>query len=325
VRKLRSSLSEVHSIEAWVEDLSSDQSEAEKLEQSQCIQDLEQKNSELTDTVTNLKTICKIQQEEALEESRRAIAHLEIQLQEVKRKQQEVATKFENIQQRQIELQEENNIATLQAMEFANKNVELQGKNESLTETLTARLKQQEFVLQNNKELTMEVAALKAKISTLQSLLSVEKDLGKQESDMRKVQLVSADEYKQKAVADLEVKDLTITALAMENAKLQDENMSLTERMQLQQNKTAQSADTFEREKTILEENISTLQFQVSETEQNKNSLQEEMQMVISESDTKDAVIASLRMELEQAHNQLEQVTLKYQSDESLHKKCLGM
>jgi len=328
VRKLRSRLSEVHNIEAWVEELSSDQGEAE---QSQHIQELEQKNFELNDTVTNLRNICEIQQRETLEESRRQIAHLEIQVQELKRSQEEVSARLEDIQQRQIELQEEKKITALQAVELADKNAELLGKNESLTqnvETLTTRLKQQEIVRQCNEELTMEITALRANVSTLQSQLSAEKDSIKQESELLKVQLLSADEGMQKAMADSVAKDVTITELKMKITTLDEQNASLRS-LTMQQEGALQSADTLKKEKARLE---AELQSQVSEKDaiQTENTLLHEtlgntegiMQTVISELEAKNA---NLCMELQQTQDQLYQVTLKNQSTESLYKKESGM
>ena len=327
----------MNTIEAWVEELSSGQGEAERLEQSQRIQELEHKNSELNDTVINLKTICEIQQEETLEDSRREIAQLEARVQELRRRQKEITAKFEDAQLRQVELQEEKKIADLQAVEFADKNVELQGKNVSLTqdvEVLTTRFKQQEIVLRNNEELTMEITALKANISTLQSQLSAEKDSIKQETELLKVQLESADEGMQKAMADSIAKDVTITDLTVEIARLHEQNTSLTESMTsltMQQEDALQSADALKREKTALEE---TLQSQVSEKvailnenttlQERLDNTEENMQTVITDLEAKNATIYNLRMELQQTQNQVEQVTLKYQSNESLHKE-LGM
>lgn len=342
MRKLRSRLSDVQNIEAWqMKELSSDQGEPERLEQHQQMQELEQKNAELNDTITNLKTICELQQQEALEESRGKIAQLELRVQEL---QQKVTEKFED-QQRQLELQEEKKIAEQQARELADKNTELQGQNASLTqhmEGLTKRIRQQETALQNSQELKMENAALKANLSTLQSQVFAEKNSKKEESELLKKQLVSANEVSQRAIADSRTKDDTISGITTENVRLHNQNISLIENvtsLTIQKDEALKMKNALEREKAALEVALqsevsekNTIKYKNTELQEKLENTEENTQIVISESEDKDATINDLQMQLQQTQsklqrtqNELEQATLKGQSNESLCKRQLGM
>ena len=179
IRKLNMKIVELETAQHMMKESTAGHDDLERHYHQQ-IQELERRNSELKLQVANLEEICRMQQGEALEESKKeieqnraVIAQLQNQMQENDARYKQVASSLEDAHQKQTDLLEESRAAMTKSMELTEENAKLHQQNFNLSEdlkSLTAKLQQQGAgggAVANDEEvapLKKEIARLKLEV-----------------------------------------------------------------------------------------------------------------------------------------------------------------
>jgi len=181
IRKLNMKIAELESAEHMMKESTAGHDDLERHYQQQ-IQELERRNNELKLQVANLEEICRLQQGEALEDSKKeieqnkaVIAQLQSQMQETDVRYKQVASSLEDAHQKQTDLLEESRAAMTKSMELTEENAKLHEQNFNLSEdlkSLKAKLQQQGGgggAVADDEEVTTlkkEIARLKREVCT---------------------------------------------------------------------------------------------------------------------------------------------------------------
>ena len=152
IRKLNMKIAELESADRMMKESTAGQDELERHHQQQILK-LEWRNNKLKLQVANLEEICRMQQGEALEDSKKEIEHnkaviaqLQSQMQENDIRYKQVASSLEDAHQKQTDLLEESRAAMTKSMQLTEENAKLHEQNFNLSEdlkSLTAKLQQQ--------------------------------------------------------------------------------------------------------------------------------------------------------------------------------------
>ncbi|XP_065906919.1 uncharacterized protein [Dysidea avara] len=337
IRKLNMKIAELESAEHMMKESTAGQDELERHHQQQ-IQELERRNNELKLQVANLEEICRMQQGEALEDSKKEIEHnkaviaqLQSQMQENDIRYKQVASSLEDAHQKQTDLLEESRAAMTKSMELTEENAKLHEQNFNLSEdlkSLTAKLQQQGGggAMANDEE----VATLKKESARLK--IQAENAEREQQMLEQKNYALAAELQRlrevQESGAATETNTQETEILRAENAKLN----TTVQTLQMQQTsyqathqEMTQKISSIEAENLSLQQQVTglktsqyRLQQQVNSTEQEKKTLNEQLRQLqlTAGSGATSSEVSSLQQQLQQITQERDSAKRQMQSME---------